>query len=379
MMDFSFTEEQKLLREEIISFAKKDLNEGVEQRDKEQYFDRELWRKCGELGLPGLAIPIEYGGRGLGALSTVVALEALGYGSEDGGLNFAISAHLLACLIPIYLHGSEAQKKKYLPALCDGQLVAGNAMTESTSGSDVFDMGTTAKPYKKGFLLNGTKSFVSNGPIADILVAYALTNAKKGFFGGITSFILDKSKDLFQTQNKLDKLGGRSCLLGQIHFDDLYIEEDAILGKIGGGGVMFSQSMDWERICLGAIHIGAMDRLLEKAVKVFKKRKPAIEKHQMALHTLADLKVRVEAAKLIMYKTAWKLEQGKSVNMEGSMTKLIVSETFKLLTLQLTEMLLNKTEDSDFERSLRDAIGSTIYSGTSEIHRNIIVRRMGLS
>ena len=378
MMNFSFTKEQNLLREEIVAFAQAHLNEGAAQRDKEQCFDRDLWLECGKIGLPGLAIPIKYGGRGLGAISTVIALEALGYACEDGGLNFAISAHLLACLMPILLHASEEQKKEYLPSLCGGELVAGNAMTESTSGSDVFNMSTTAKPHEGGFKLKGTKSFVSNGPVADILVAYALTDAKKGFFGGISAFILDKRMHPFQTQNKLDKLGGRSCLLSEIHFDDLYVKANTVLGKLGGGGIMFSQSMDWERICLGAIHIGTMDRLLEKATKVFKKRKPAFEKHQMALHTLADLKIRLEAARLIMHKAAWKLEQGKSVNMEGSMTKLIVSETFKLLTLQLYEMMFNKTSDSDFERAMRDAIGSTIYSGTSEIHRNIIVRRMGI-
>ena len=384
MIGFSLTDEQKALQEEIIAFAQTHLNEGVVERDREQRFDRQLWKKCGEIGLPGLCVSKEYGGRGLGAVSTVLALEALGFACEDGGLNFALSAHLLACLVPIWLHGSEEQKEYYLPSLCNGKWVAANAMTEPNAGSDVFNMHSTAKVTEKGFILNGTKSYVSNGPVADILVTYALTAPDKGFFGGISAFLLDRSIHPYNRTDKIDKLGIRSCMLGEVSFADLEVSETALLGKPGAGGMLFTQSMDWERICLGAIHIGAMDRLLKAAVKFAKGRKSggqSISKYQAVSHPLAELKARLESARLLTYKAAWKLEAGKNVSLDGSIAKLAVSETYKALAIQLNQLYAGAAfrGQHSAERALRDSIGGTVYSGTSEIQKNIIAKRIGLS
>jgi len=178
-MNFSLNPEQLALKEEIINFAKATLNKGVKQRDQTQTFDRRLWKKCGNLAIPGLAIPREYGGRGLDPLSTVIALEALGYGCEDGGLCFAIAAHLFACAVPLWKHGSGDLKKQYLPVLCNGQAIGAIAITENTSGSDVFSMSATAQPTSGGYLLNGRKKYVTNAPVADIILVYTLTDAKK--------------------------------------------------------------------------------------------------------------------------------------------------------------------------------------------------------
>jgi len=383
MIDFSLTDEQKALQEEIIAFAQAHLNEGVLERDREQRFDRQIWEKAGEIGLPGLNVPKKYGGRGLGPLSTLVALEALGYGCEDGGFNFSLSAHLLACLAPICLHGSEEQKEHYLPVLSNGKWVAANAMTEPNAGSDVFTMKSTAKAVENGFVLNGNKSYVSNGPVADILVTYALTAPEKGFFGGISAFLLDKSIHPYNRTDKIDKLGIRSCMLGEVSFQDLEISETTLLGKPGAGGMLFTQSMDWERICLGGIHLGAMDRLLKEAVKFAKSRKSggqSISKYQAVSHPLAELKARLESARLLTYKAAWKLEAGKKVSLDGSMAKLAVSETYKALALQLNQLYAGAAfrGQNSAERALRDSIGGTVYSGTSEIQKNIIARQIGL-
>ena len=145
-MDFALNEEQRILRDEIIRFAKKELNEGVRERDQQQTFRHDLWLKCGDMGLQGLSVPESLGGIGLDPLSTAIALEALGYGCEDGGLTFAVCAHLLACVVPIWKHGSADQHNRYLPDLCTGRLIAVNAMTEPGTGSDPFSMSTTAVP-----------------------------------------------------------------------------------------------------------------------------------------------------------------------------------------------------------------------------------------
>src|SRR5262245_27101947 len=185
-MDFSLTEEQKSLRETIVQFASKELNDGVIERDRDQTFSHELWRKCGDMRLQGLCVPEEYGGVGLDALSTAIALEAFGFGCHDGGLVFSLCAHLLSCVLPISKSGSEEQKRKYLPGLCDGTLIGVHAMTEPGSGSDAFALSTKAKAVDGGFVINGTKIFISNGPVSDLVIVFAMTNPDKGYYGGVT-------------------------------------------------------------------------------------------------------------------------------------------------------------------------------------------------
>ncbi|MGH8596146.1 MAG: acyl-CoA dehydrogenase family protein, partial [Gammaproteobacteria bacterium] len=175
-MNLNLTEEQRILRETIRRFAQNELNQNNSVRDREHRFAPELWSKCGEQLLQGLPVPPEHGGAGLDALSSAMALEALGYGCRDGGLVFSICAHLLACVVPIWKHGSAEQRRRFLPGLCNGSLIAVNAMTESGTGSDAFAMTTRAVPDGAGFRINGAKIFCSNGPIADLAVVYAVTD-----------------------------------------------------------------------------------------------------------------------------------------------------------------------------------------------------------
>lgn len=191
-MDFSLSNDQRNLRDKIYSFAKSELNDGVRSRDREKVFPHDLWLKCGDMTLQGLPVPIDYGGLGLDALSTALALEALGHGCEDGGLVFAICAHMLASVVPICLHGSEAQKRQLLPSLSTGLLIAVNAMTEPGSGSDAFAMKTRAVSEGEDFIITGSKTFISNGPVADLAVVYAATDPRKGFLGGVTTFLVGK-------------------------------------------------------------------------------------------------------------------------------------------------------------------------------------------
>jgi len=382
-MDFSLNDEQRMLRDTIVRFATNELNEGIQERDRDQTFSYELWRKCGEMRLQGLPVPEQYGGSELDPLSTAIALEAFGYGCHDGGLVFSLCAHVLSCVVPIWKYGSEAQRARYLPGLCNGKLIGVHAMSEPGSGSDAFSMSTKAEAVDGGFRINGTKMFISNGPIADVVIVFAVTNPAKGYYGGITGFLVDKETPGFRPSQKFEKMGLRTSPLGELVFDDVFVREDAILGGLGGGSTVFTHAMDWERICLFASHLGAMERLLETSVRYASTRKQfgqAIGKFEAVSHKIADMKVQLEAARLLVYKAASLLEKTKSVSLDAAIAKLFVSESLLKAALETVQIHggYGYMVDYDVERTLRDSVASTIYSGTSEMQRNIIARWLGL-
>jgi alkylation response protein AidB-like acyl-CoA dehydrogenase len=372
-MDFSLSEEQRILRDSIFRFATENLNAGAAERDRTHSFDRRLWQRCGEIGLLGLPVPDQYGGSGLNALTSAIALEAFGYGCHDGGLVFSVCAHLLSCVVPMMKFGSEAQKERYLPGLCSGKLIGVHAMTEPNSGSDAFALRTKAEPDGDGFRITGTKTFISNGPVADVVIVFAMTDAKKGYHGGVTAFLVERGTPGFTASKPFEKMGLRSSPNGELIFDNVHVPAESILSGIGNGATIFNTSMDWERICLFASHVGIMERLLERSVAYARTRSQfgqAIGKYQGVSHRIVDMKVQLEAARLLTYRSAWRLDNTRNASLDASMTKLFVSES--LLEAALATVHLQ------VERALRDAVGSTIYSGTSEMQRNIIARWLGL-
>jgi len=382
-MDFSLSEEQKILRTNIVRFAREVLNPGAAERDRDQIFSRELWKKCAEIGIPGLPVPEQYGGSGCDPLTCAIALEALGYGCKDGGLVFSLCAHLLSCVVPLWKHGSEGQKQRYLPGLCDGTLIGVHAMTEPGSGSDAFALRTKAERDSEGFRINGTKTFISNGPVADLIIVFAVTDAQKGYHGGITAFLVEQGAPGFSAGEKFEKMGLRSSPIGELVFDDARVSHDAVIGGIGGGSALFTSSMDWERICLFASHVGAMERLLETSVTYARTRSQfgqAIGKFQAVSHRLADMKVQLEAARLLVYRAAWRLEHSRNASLDASLAKLFVSESLVQSALAAVQVHggYGFMTEYEVERALRDAVGSTLYSGTSEMQRNIIARWLGL-
>ena len=381
-MNLDLTPEQKLLRDEILRFARAELNAGARERDRDQEFPRELWRKCGEMKLQGLPVPEDEGGGGLDALGTAIALEALGYGCEDGGLVFAICAHLLACVVPIWKHADDEQRARWLPQLCDGSLIAVNGMTEPDSGSDAFRMSTRARKDGDAWVLNGAKTFSSNGPIADLALVYAVTDPDKGF-GGITAFVVEKGAGGFRAGQKFEKMGLRSCPIGELVLEDVRVGSDAVLGGEGAGATVFAQSMDWERACLGATHVGTMQRLLDGAVAHARSRRSGgqpIGKHQAVAHKIADMKVRLESSRLLVYQAAWRLERTRASAIDASIAKLHVSDSLVASAHDAVQILggYGFLVESGVERTLRDAVASTIYSGTNEMQKNIIARWLGL-
>lgn len=381
-MDFALSQEQELLAKEIARFAAEQLGGDEIERDHAGTFPHDLWKRAGEMRLQGLVVPEEYGGVGLDPLSCAIALEALGYGCKDGGLVFAICAHLLACVVPVWRHGTDGQKERWLPRLSNGELIAVNGMTEPASGSDAFGMEMRAEPDGDGFVLNGTKTFASNGPVADVALVYAVTRPGNPM-GGITAFLVERGTPGFSPGQEFDKAGLRTCPIGELVFEDCRVGPEAILGGVGAGVTIFSESMAWERICLVASHVGTMRRLLEQAVSHARSRtsfgKP-IGKHQAVSHRIADMHVRLEAARLLTYRSAWRLDRARDVALDAATTKLFTSEALLQGAIDTIRTLGGNgfMREYEAERALRDAIGGTLYSGTNDMQREIIVRWLGL-
>ena len=379
-MDFSLTREQSMLRDEIIRFARQELNAGAAERDREQVFSKDLWRKCGEMGIQGLPVPEEDGGPGLDPLSTALALEAFGYGCRDGGLVFSVCAHLLACVVPVWKYGSAEMKAKYLAGMCNGTLIAVNGMTEPSSGSDAFTMTTRAEPDGDGFRITGTKIMSSNAPVAHVAVVYAMNAAPKG---GITGFLVEMNTPGVSCSQTFEKMGLRSSLLGEVVLDNVYVSASAVIGRPGAGAVMFNQSMEWERICIAAAHIGTLQHLLETAIQYARTRKSAgkaIGKYQAVSHKIADMKIGLETARLLTYKAAARLDKARDIGMDASMAKVYVSETLVRAALDTVQVFggYGFLTEYEVERILRDSVGSTLYSGANEVQRNIIASWLGL-
>jgi hypothetical protein len=382
-MEFSFSEEQKLLRDSIVRFSREVLSPGAGERDRKQEFPRELWRKCGEIGIQGLPVPPQYGGSGVDPLTCAIALEALGYGCRDGGLVFSLCAHLLSCVVPLWQHGNEEQKRRYLPGLCNGELVGVHAITEPGSGSDVFSLRTRAEPDGDGFRINGTKTFISNGPVADLVIVFALTDPDKGYHGGVTAFLVETTAPGFAVSQRFEKMGLRTSPIGELVFEDVAVAAGGVLGGVGGGSAVFTHAMDWERVCLFAAHLGTMERLLQRAIAHARTRSQfgqRIGKFQAVAHRIVDMKVHLEAARLLVYRAASRLERTRTVSMDAAIAKLFVSESLLRAALDTVQIHggYGYMTEYEIERALRDAVGSTLYSGTSEMQRNIIARWLGL-
>ena len=380
-MDFAWNEEQAAFRKEVLRFAREELKDDVIARDHNEEFSRPLWEKCAKFGIQGLPIPVEYGGGGADILTTVCALEALGYGCHDNGLLFSINAHMWSSEIPIWNFGTEAQKKKYLPGLVSGGLGL-HAMTEPGSGSDAYSLKTRAERKGDKYVLNGSKTFSSNAPNADVTIVFANLDPTRGP-NGVTAFLVDKGTPGFTVGRKLHKMGLRTSPMAEIALQDCEIPVENLLGKEFGGQAVFTSSMEWERICILASHLGAMQRIMETCVKYAKERKQfgePIGKFPAIANKIADMDVRLETGRLVLYKAAWMKSQGRHPLREASIAKLYVSEACVKSCLDAIQLHggYGYMTEYELERELRDAIAGTIYSGTSEVHRVIIANMLGL-
>jgi alkylation response protein AidB-like acyl-CoA dehydrogenase len=376
------TEEQKKLQDSAIAFARSALVSEMIARDREAHFDREAWRHCASFGVLGMPIPEEYGGLGLGLSQLLAVMEGLGYGTRDQGLLFSLNAHLWTNSIPILIYGSDAQRAKYLPPLCDGTLVGANAASEPDAGSDIFGMRTRATRDGDHYVLNGAKTFVTNAPVADLFVAYATVNPALGPMG-ITGFIVERDTPGLKISRKLDKMGLRTSPMAEVIFEDCRVPVAQRLGREGRGVQVFECSMEWERGCILASCLGVMRRQLEDCLQHARVRKQfgkPIGKYQSVANRLVDMRVRLDTSRPLVYRIGALKDAKQDATTEAAIAKLHVSDCFVKSSLDAVQIFggYGYMTEQQVERDLRDSVGSTLYSGTTEIQRNIIARGLGL-
>ncbi|MBK6778002.1 MAG: acyl-CoA dehydrogenase family protein [Gemmatimonadetes bacterium] len=381
-MDFAWSAEQLEFRGMVVDFARKALQDDLIARDAKGEFSREHWQRCGEFGIQGLPFPEAYGGGGRDILSTILAMEALGYACKDNGLLFGLAAQMWSVQMPIFRFGTEAQKQKYLPRLNSGEWVGAHGMSEPDSGSDAFALRTTATQDGQTWVLNGTKTFVSEAPVADVFVVFATLDRGKGALG-LTAFLVERDTPGFGVGKKIGKMGLRTSPMAELFFDNCRLPAECLLGRAGRGVQIFNDSMEWERACILASNLGTLERLIEDSVRYAKERKQfgqAIGAFQAVSHKLADMRTRLEAARLLLYQAAWAKDVGQNPGPAAAMAKLYLGEAMVQACLDAVQIRggYGYTTEYEVERDLRDAVGGTLYSGTSEIQRNLIVRSLGL-
>jgi alkylation response protein AidB-like acyl-CoA dehydrogenase len=375
------TPEQQELQRAAIDFARADLSADPDA-DRNEEFNRAGWDACGRFGVFGMPIPQEYGGLGLGLSPLLAVMEGLGYGTRDQGLLFSINAHLWTNSIPILIYGTEEQRKRYLPRLSSGALVGANGASEPDAGSDVFAMRTVARRDGDDYVLTGTKTFVTNAPVADVAVVYATLDPALGATG-ITAFIVERSSPGISVGPKFDKLGLRTSPMAEMIFDECRVPVANRLGREGRGVQVFESSMEWERGCILATSLGVMRRQLESCIAHARSRKQfgkPIGKFQSVANRIVDMKVRLETCRPLVYHIGRLKDQNKPAMQEAAMAKLYVSDSFVKSSLDAIQIFggYGYMREQGVERDLRDAVGGTLYSGTSEIQRNIIARTLGL-
>jgi alkylation response protein AidB-like acyl-CoA dehydrogenase len=381
-MDFAFSEDQRALKASVIEFARKELNTDLHRLEEREEFSLDAWRACARFGIQGLPIPREFGGSDAGIMSTVLTMEGLGYACPDNGLIFSLNAQIWSLEIPLLEFGTAKQKAKFLPGLVSGDIIGVHAMTEPESGSDAFSLRTRAVAKGDRYILNGSKTYITNAPVANVVIVFATVKPGSGF-AGVTAFLVERGTPGYSVGSPFKKMGLRTSPMGEIVLKDCEIPAENRLSKEGAGMAIFNSSMEWERSSILASAVGAMQRQLEECVEYAQTRKQfgqPIGKFESISNKISDMYLRLEAARLMIYKVAWLKQQGKPAIAEAAAAKVFTSEAWVQSCLDAIQIhgAYGYMRDSGIERDLRDSVAGTIYSGTSEIQRLIIARALGL-
>ena len=375
-MDFSITPEQEQLYASMKRLAAEVVAPGAAQRDKDGRWDPDVWKQLAAAGVAGMPIPEELGGSGGSIIDCCLVNEALAEGGHDGGLGLSLGAHWVIGSVPIWLHGTPELQQRWLPGLCDGSLIGAWASTEPEAGSDAGAIRTTAVRDGDEFVLNGTKIFITNGPIADVCTVLARTDK------GPTAFVVDTTTPGFVVGRELDKMGCRSSPTAEIHLQDCRVPATSMLSVEGEAlwRVAF-ECFAWERTVMLAASIGGMRATIDETVRYAKQReqfgKP-IAHFQAVAHKLAEMEINYQICRNAVYKAAWLKQEGKDHQLEASVAKAI---TGKLVVENALESIqihggYGYLRDFPAERALRDAKLTSIGGGTTEIQKMIISRLM---
>lgn len=375
-MYFQLTDEQNLIRETVRSFAENEVAPSAAERDENERFDRELmFDKVAELGLAGIVFPEEYGGAGGDYISYAIAVEELSRVCASTGVT--LSAHLSLGANPVWMFGTEEQKKNFLIPMAEGTKLGAFALTEPSAGSDAGGTRTFAVRDGEEWILNGSKIFITNGGDAETYIVFARTDKDAQKHHGISAFIIDKDTPGFSFGKKEMKMGIRSSLTCELVFENCRIPADRLLGKEGEGFKIAMKTLDGGRIGIAAQALGIAQGAYEAAIDYSRERKQfeqPIASFQGVQFILADMALRIEASRLLVYQSAWRASAGLSYGKESAMAKLSASETAMWVTTKAVQVHggYGYTREFPVERMMRDAKITEIYEGTSEVQRVVI-------
>jgi alkylation response protein AidB-like acyl-CoA dehydrogenase len=375
---FTLTDDQLALQREIRDFAAREIAPNVLRWDEASEFPMEVVKQLGQMGLLGVIFPVELGGAGLGYVDYMLAIEELS--AVDGSIGIIVAAHNSLCTNHIFLAGTDDQRRKYIPRLASGQALGAWGLTEPGSGSDASAARTTATRTSAGWLLNGNKTFITNGHYADVSVVIAVTDRSQGTHG-LSAFIVEKGTPGFRPGKKENKLGLRASDTSELIFEDCEIPEENLLGQLGEGFVDAMRTLDGGRISIAALSLGIGKGALDASVKYVKERKQfgkAIAEFQGIQWKLADMATELDAARLLTLRAAVLKDAGQRVTRESSMAKLYASEVAVRICDEAVQLHggYGFIKDYPVEKFYRDVKLCTIGEGTSEIQRMVIGREI---
>jgi isovaleryl-CoA dehydrogenase len=377
-MDFELPEEYQLAYESAFEFGQKEIKPHNAEIERSDDFPPWLWKRLAEQGYTGIAIPEEYGGSGGDFM--MAALVARGLGRANGAISMSYGAHLNLCAHNILRNGTEQQKEKYLPKLASTEMIGALGLTEPNAGSDAMGIQTTARPADGGYVINGSKVFITNGPIADVMILYTKTRPEAGS-RGITAFIFETKTPGFQVARKLQKLGMHGSPTGELVFENAFVPEENVLGKVNEGYKVVMSGLDIERAYYAVSAVGGLEAALEISIRYAKQREQfgqPIANFQLVQAKLADMYTDLEAAKHMAHRALWLAQQGKRVSKEAAAALLFVARASSRAANEALQIHggWGYLTDFEVERMWRDARLGEIGAGTNEIRQLLIAREL---